>query len=154
RIAKTPTTTCASRHAIVVNGSGRGGGYAKSIAPSGCTVQQSFTGCQKYSSSVSPSRRGRSCVRQWKSSWSASWVVMSMGSTLPSIADSFCPLIVGGLERGGDDGSGAAASGAAAVAAGLERRGARRAAGHHHPQRPPRRRAAARAGLSRARQQG
>ena len=64
--------TWASRHAIVVNGAGSGAGYSKSIPPSGWTVQQLGTGCQKYSSSVRPSSRGRSWVVQWKSSWSAS----------------------------------------------------------------------------------
>src|SRR6478752_5612625 len=48
------------------------------MPPSGCTVQQSGTGCQKYSSSVSPSSRGRSCTRQWKSSCSASWGAVSL----------------------------------------------------------------------------
>ena len=38
--------------------------------PRGRTVQQSATGSQRYSSSVSPSSRGRSWWVQWKSSWS------------------------------------------------------------------------------------
>src|SRR5690242_16184464 len=67
--------TWASRQAIVVTGSGWGGGWAKSMAPSLCTVQQLGTGSQKYSSSVNPSRRGRSALRKCQSSWSASWSV-------------------------------------------------------------------------------
>src|SRR5215211_3175072 len=77
-MASTPTITWAIRHAIVVNGGGVGSGNSKSICPSRCTVQQPSTGSQKYSSSVNPSRRWRSCPRQWKSSWSASWVVRSV----------------------------------------------------------------------------
>ena len=34
-MASTPTMTCASRHAIVVNGAGSGAGYSKSIAAVG-----------------------------------------------------------------------------------------------------------------------
>ena len=49
-----------SSHAIVVTGSGCGGGNAKSMLPSRCTVQQPATGSQKYSSSVRPVSRGRS----------------------------------------------------------------------------------------------
>ena len=67
--------TCPRRQAIVVNGAGSGSGIAKSMviapapactgaapSPRGRTLQQPGTGSQKYSSSVSPSRRSRSCM--------------------------------------------------------------------------------------------
>ena len=69
----------------MVTGGGTGSGTAKSIVksplpawtgalevPRGRTLQVSGTGSQKYSSSVSPSSRGRSWCCQWKSSWSTS----------------------------------------------------------------------------------
>ncbi len=56
--------TWAIRHAIVVNGSGCGGGrWLKSMPPSACTVQQPGTGCQKYSSSERPSAGGTKLLR-------------------------------------------------------------------------------------------
>ena len=73
RAPKQPTTTCSSRHAIVVTGAGSGTGKANSMTRSpappwtGATespfarrLQVSATGSQRYSSSVRPSRRGRS----------------------------------------------------------------------------------------------
>ena len=92
RIPSTPTMMCASRHAIVVTGGGDGSGNTKSTvnAPApgperaepeagrGRTFQQPGTGSQKYSSSVSPSSRGRRCSRQCQSSCSASSSVQSM----------------------------------------------------------------------------
>ena len=83
RTARTPTMTCPSRQAMVVKGGGSGSGNAKSMVispppacmgavpvPRGRTLQQSGTGSQKYSSSLSPSSRGRSWVSQWKDSCS------------------------------------------------------------------------------------
>src|SRR5215831_14644525 len=49
--------------------------------PRGRMFQQLATGSQKYSLSVSPSQRGRSCRCQCTSSWSASWSAQSMPTT-------------------------------------------------------------------------
>jgi hypothetical protein len=84
-------TMCAIRHAIVVTGGGVGSGIAKSMVnspvpaaigaaevPRGRTFHAPGTGSQRYSSSVSPSSRGRSCARQCQSSCSASDEVQSI----------------------------------------------------------------------------
>src|SRR4051794_41439265 len=49
------------------------------LVPRGRTFQQPATGSHRYSSSVSPSSRGRSWPRQCQSSCSASWPVQSIG---------------------------------------------------------------------------
>jgi hypothetical protein len=77
---------------MVVTGAGSGSGTATSIVksplptaigavlvPRGRTLQQPVTGSQRYSSSVSPSSRGRSWPRQCHSSCSTSWAVQSTG---------------------------------------------------------------------------
>src|SRR4051794_20356054 len=77
RWPNTPMVTCASRHAIVVTGGGVGSGNSQSMTKSpapaaivvrasarGRTLQQSATGSQKHSSSVSPVSRGRTCASQ------------------------------------------------------------------------------------------
>ena len=69
----------------MVTGGGSGSGNAKSMVnaplpactgavdvPRGRTFQAPGTGSQKYSSSVSPSSRGRSCPRQCHSNCSTS----------------------------------------------------------------------------------
>jgi hypothetical protein len=106
---RTPTTMCPSRQAIVVTGGGSGGGMAKSMVkspapaatgavpvPRGRTFHAPGTGSQRYSSSVSPSSRGRSCPRQCKSSCSASWKfqsrsVMCSPCFRPTIPPCFSP---------------------------------------------------------------
>jgi len=87
----TPTTMCPIRQAIVVTGGGSGCGMAKSMVNSpapteigallvlrGRTFHAPGTGSHQYSSSVSPSRRGRSWTRQCQSSCSASWLFQSI----------------------------------------------------------------------------
>ncbi len=89
----TPTTMCPSRQAIVVTGGGSGCGMAKSTVnspaptaigavpvPRGRTFHAPGTGSQRYSASVIPSSRGRSCSRQCQSSCSASWKFQSIVS--------------------------------------------------------------------------
>src|SRR5580698_6011125 len=51
------------------------------LSPRRLMVQQPGTGCQKYSSSVRPSSRGRSCCSQCDSSWSttSSFQSIAMG---------------------------------------------------------------------------
>jgi hypothetical protein len=94
---------CPSRQAIVVTGGGSGSGTAKSMAnspaptwtgavpvPRGRTFHAPGAGSQRYSASVIPSSRGRSCSRQCQSSCSASWKFQStsvMPTTLGSNAD-------------------------------------------------------------------
>ena len=87
---RTPTTICPSRQAIVVTGGGSGSGMAKSMVnspaptatgavpvPRGRTFHAPGTGSHRYSSSVIPFSRGRSCSRQCQSSCSASWKFQS-----------------------------------------------------------------------------
>jgi hypothetical protein len=70
----TPTMMCPSLQAIVVTGGGTGSGMAKSMVnspaptemgaepvPRGRTFHAPGAGSQRYSASVIPSSRGRSC---------------------------------------------------------------------------------------------
>src|SRR5690348_14459311 len=87
---------CVSRHAIVVIGAGSGAGQAQSIEPSGRTVQQSGTGSQRYSSSVSPSSLGRSWPFQCQSSCSCSCSVQVAVIAPPSLVVGPVPSAVPG----------------------------------------------------------
>ena len=94
----TPTMMCPSRQAIVVTGAGSGSGMAKSMVnspaptsigavpvPRGRTFHAPGTGSQRYSSSVSPFSRGRSCSRQCQSSCWASWKLQSTSLMRPTL---------------------------------------------------------------------
>ena len=109
RSPKMPTVRWASRQAIVVTGAGSGSGTAKSHVnspepawigavpvPRGRTFQQSATGSHRYSSSVSPSSRGRACSRQCQSSCSTSCPCQSTDAVVRVVHPSSLAPIVDG----------------------------------------------------------